>query len=232
MSQIHAMSDDQVNTELRKMTAFIRQEALEKAREIHLKADEEFSIEKSKLVRSETARIDEQYKKKFTQAGMSQQITKSTLANKTRLRILSARQELLDQLFEDANKKLGDTASKDKSKYEKVLKNLILEGLYALVNEKKVTLRCRKKDDDVVKKAAEGAKEEYKKGMKRDIEIHVDEKERVAEGSAGGVIILNSTGKIDINNTFEERLHLLEADGLPAVRLTLFGENKNRKFKD
>ena len=50
MSQIHAMSDDQVTAELRKMTAFIRQEALEKAREIHLKADEEFSIEKSKLV--------------------------------------------------------------------------------------------------------------------------------------------------------------------------------------
>jgi V-type H+-transporting ATPase subunit E len=41
------MSDSQVDTELRKMTAFIRQEALEKAREIHLKADEEFSIEKS-----------------------------------------------------------------------------------------------------------------------------------------------------------------------------------------
>ncbi|KAK4635189.1 V-type proton ATPase subunit E [Fulvia fulva] len=233
MSQIHAMSDDQVNTELRKMTAFIRQEALEKAREIHLKADEEFSIEKSKLVRSETSRIDEEYKKKFTQAGMSQQITKSTLSNKTRLRILSARQELLDKLFEDANKKLAESATKDKGKYDKVLKDLILEGLYAFVNEKKVTLRCRKKDEDAVKKAAEQAKQEYKKNMNnRDVEIDVDSKERVPEGSAGGIIILNSTGKIDITNTFEERLHLLETDALPAVRATLFGENKNRRFKD
>ncbi|KAF2172329.1 hypothetical protein M409DRAFT_17565 [Zasmidium cellare ATCC 36951] len=232
MSQIHAMSDDQVNQELRKMTAFIRQEALEKAREIQLKADEEFSIEKSKLVRSETSRIDDEYKKKFTQAGMSQQITKSTLANKTRLRILSSRQELLDQLFEDASKKLADTASKDKSKYEKVLKNIILQGLYALVNEKKVTLRCRKKDDDVVKKAAEGAKEEYKKNLKRDVEIQIDGKERVPDDSPGGVIILSGNGKIDVNNTFEERLHLLETEALPAVRATLFGENKNRRFRD
>ncbi|KAF1827249.1 ATPase, V1/A1 complex, subunit E [Dissoconium aciculare CBS 342.82] len=232
MSQAHAMSDDQVQTELRKMTAFIRQEALEKAREIHLKADEEFSIEKSKLVRSETSRIDSEYEKKFTQAGMSQQITKSTLANKTRLRILSSRQELLDSLFEDANKKLAETAGKDK-KYETVLKNLILEGLYALVNEKKVILRCRKKDDALVKKAAEAAKEEYKKKLKaEELEIVIDEKEKVPEGSAGGVIILNSTGKIDINNTFEERLKLLETDALPSVRTTLFGENKNRKFKD
>ncbi|KXT06542.1 hypothetical protein AC579_1180 [Pseudocercospora musae] len=232
MSQIHAMSDDQVNTELRKMTAFIRQEALEKAKEIHLKADEEFSIEKSKLVRSETSSIDTEYQKKFTQAGMSQQITKSTLANKTRLRILSARQELLDELFESASKKLSETATKDKGKYEQVLKDLILEGLYGLVNEKKVTLRCRKKDDDVVKKAADKAKEEFKKSMKHDVEISIDEKERVPENSAGGIIILNGTGKIDINNTFEERLRLLETDGLPAVRATLFGENKNRKFKD
>lgn len=48
----------------------------------------------------------------------------------------------------------------------------------------------------------------------------------------GGVKILNGTGKIDINNTFEERLKLLETDALPAVRQILFGENKNRKFRD
>lgn len=49
---------------------------------------------------------------------------------------------------------------------------------------------------------------------------------------SGGVVILNGTGKIDINNTFEERLKLLETDALPSVRATLFGENQNRKFRD
>lgn len=182
MSQIHAMSDDQVATELRKMTAFIRQEALEKAREIHLKADEEFSIEKSKLVREETSRIDDEYQKKFTQASMSQQITKSTLANKTRLRVLSARQELLNDLFEKANQKIAKEATSDKGKYEKVLSGLILEGLYAL-NEEKVSVRCRKKDEDLVKKAAESAKKEYKEKLKgKNVEISVDQKERLPEG--------------------------------------------------
>lgn len=50
--------------------------------------------------------------------------------------------------------------------------------------------------------------------------------------SAGGVIIVGGGGKIDINNTFEERLRLLEIDALPAVRETLFGKNANRKFYD
>lgn len=45
-------------------------------------------------------------------------------------------------------------------------------------------------------------------------------------------MVLDRTAKIDINNTFEERLKLLETEALPSVRLTLFGENKNRKFKD
>jgi V-type H+-transporting ATPase subunit E len=204
MSQIHSMSDSQVDTELRKMTAFIRQEALEKAREIHLKADEEFSIEKSKLVRQETQRIDAEYEKKHTQAGMSQQITASTLANRQRLRVLSSKQQLLDGLFEDAGKKLAETVgsgsggngggSKKGKKngngggnggfdYESVLKGLVLEGLYALV-ESKVSVRCRKKDVEVVKKAAESAKKEYAEKLKgREVEITVDDKENLPEES-------------------------------------------------
>lgn len=49
---------------------------------------------------------------------------------------------------------------------------------------------------------------------------------------SGGVMIFDSTGKIDINNTLDERLKLLETDALPSVRQILFGENENRKFKD
>ena len=49
---------------------------------------------------------------------------------------------------------------------------------------------------------------------------------------AGGVVIVGGKGKIEINNTFEERLRLLEIDALPAVRETLFGKNQNRRFYD
>ncbi|KAJ5542688.1 hypothetical protein N7535_005112 [Penicillium sp. DV-2018c] len=231
MSQSHALSDDQVAGELRKMTAFIKQEALEKAREIQLKADEEFAIEKSKLVRQETAAIDSLYEKKFKQAAMSQQITRSTLANKTRLRVLGGRQELLDELFENARDKITKVAANDKKKYQAMLKGLVLEGLYAL-NEDKVTIRSRKKDFDVAKKAIEEATKEYKKNVGSEVTVTVDESEPLAEGSAGGVVIVGGQGKIEINNTFEERLRLLEIDALPAVRETLFGKNPNRKFYD
>jgi V-type H+-transporting ATPase subunit E len=162
------------------MTAFIKQEAMEKAREIEIKADEEFSIEKSKLVRQETQSIDTQYEKKFKQAQMSQQITRSTVANKTRLKVLSARQELLDSIFESAEKKLGEV-TKDKGKYQVVLKNLMLEGFYAM-NEKKLQVRGRKADYDTIKKAIGDACKEYKDKTKKEIEATIDETNPLPDG--------------------------------------------------
>jgi V-type H+-transporting ATPase subunit E len=50
--------------------------------------------------------------------------------------------------------------------------------------------------------------------------------------SVGGLSIVGGGGKIDINNTFEERLNLLEDVALPSVRTALFGPNENRKFYD
>ena len=49
---------------------------------------------------------------------------------------------------------------------------------------------------------------------------------------SGGVSITGTRGLIDINNTLEERLKLLEIDALPMVRTTLFGKNENRRFYD
>ncbi|KAH8662015.1 ATPase, V1/A1 complex, subunit E [Xylariales sp. PMI_506] len=230
MSQVHAMSDAQVDQELKKMTAFIRQEALEKAREIEIKANEEFSIEKSKLVREETDAIDATYAKKFKQASMTQQITRSTVANKTRLKVLGARQELLDDIFEAAGKRLPN-GTKDNAKHTTILKNLVLEGMYAL-NEKEIQVRGRKKDVSLLKKAIEEAEKEYKEKVGKESKVTIDEESPLPEGSAGGVVIVGGNGKIDINNTFEERLTLLKTSALPAVRKTLFGENPNRKFFD
>lgn len=225
-----ALSDAQVEGELKKMVAFINQEAVEKAREIEIKANEESAIEKSKLVRQETAAIDAQYERKFKQAELSQQIARSTVTNKTRLKILAARQQLLDEIFEKAREKLADV-SKDEEKYTAILKNLILEGLYAL-GESKILVRARQKDVGLLGKATEQATQEYKEASGADVSITVDEDGFLPEYSRGGIFIVGSSGKITINNTLEERLKIIQADCLPVVRGSVFGENPNRKFYD
>ena len=108
------------------MTAFIKQEALEKSKEIHIKADEEFAIEKAKLVRTEQGKLDEQYAARQKKAGMSQQIAKSTVLNKQRLKVLAARQDVLDQIFDTAQHQLS-SISQDKTKYKTLLEQLLLQ---------------------------------------------------------------------------------------------------------
>jgi V-type H+-transporting ATPase subunit E len=162
------------------MTAFIKQEASEKAYEIEINADEEFAKEKSRLVREETASIDAVYAKKSKAAAMSQQITRSTVANKTRLRVLAARQGLLDGIFEEAAGRLGVLAREGRG-YEEVLKNLMLEGFYAL-DEPEVVVRVRKADEEVAKKAIEAAEREYRKNMKKEVKASVDGEEYLPAG--------------------------------------------------
>lgn len=43
---------------------------------------------------------------------------------------------------------------------------------------------------------------------------------------------MGGNGQIEINDTFEERLRLLQESALPSIRTTLFGKNPNRKFYD
>lgn len=157
---------------------------------------QEFAIEKSKLVRQETSSIDSQYEKKFKTARMSQQITQSTVANKTRLKVLSARQELLDSIFEQAQGKLKE-ATKDKGKYTEILKNLLLEGMYAL-NEAKLQVRGRKQDYDVIKKAIEDAQKEYKEKTKKEVSASIDEKNPLPEESY--VLSLSESGMLEIGS--------------------------------
>lgn len=63
-----ALSDEEASKEMKKMVTFIMQEASEKSKEIRIKADEEFNIEKAKLVLQETTSIEANFSKRLGQA--------------------------------------------------------------------------------------------------------------------------------------------------------------------
>ncbi|CCG81453.1 putative ATP synthase subunit E [Taphrina deformans PYCC 5710] len=224
------MNESQVQGEMRKMTAFIRQEALEKSKEIHIKADEEFAIEKAKLVRAEQAKIEEQYEAKTKKAGMSQQIAKSTVLNKQRLKVLAARQEVLDDIFEEARKQLS-SISNDQAKYTNLVEQLLLQGFLKLMANE-VSISAREADYDVVKKAFVKSTQDFKDKSGIEVKVSIDENDPLPKSLHGGVIVKTNQSKIRVNNTLEERLKLLQINALPLVRAALFGESQTRKFHD
>lgn len=219
-----------MNAELRKMKAFIEKEAQEKAREIKLKADEEYEIEKASIVRAETAAIDASYGQKFKKASLAQQITKSTIGNQTRLRILSSKEEVLNEIFDAAKEQLSQI-SKDKAKYKPTLVGLIEEAILTIL-EDEVSVKVRQADLALVKEASEDAAKNFEAKTKFSVAISIDESEFLPAESAGGVIVVNKSGKIEVNNTLDERLNLLSQEALPGLRLELFGISETRKFFD
>lgn len=172
------LNDNEVAQEMNKMVflsnevAFIKQEALEKARETKIKADEEFNIEKGKLVRAETITIEAFFKKKLKQSDIQRKIAASHLVNKNRLKVLACRQQVLNELFEQSKGKLSSLTA-DQSKYTTLLENLLLQGLYRLM-EDQVAVQARESDYGLLESAISAACQKYESASSRKVVVTID----------------------------------------------------------
>jgi len=219
------MNDDEVLSEMNKMVAFIKQEALEKAREIRVKADEEFAIEKAKLVKQEQQAIDAQHEKKRKGSEVSQKIAHSTLTNKSRLKLLHLREQNLQDLFQTSRDSLASLSSSPQ--YVQFLQGVIVQGFLQLL-EPEVAIHVRENDAGVATEAAKAAAEQYQEISGREVKFEVIAS--LSSELAGGVKLVNGNNRITLDNTLDERLRLLEDRMLPEIRNNLFGANENRKF--
>ncbi|EPZ36540.1 ATPase, V1/A1 complex, subunit E domain-containing protein [Rozella allomycis CSF55] len=229
MSAPRPLTDEEVQNEMKKMVAFIKQEAIEKAREIQVKADEEFNIEKAKLVRQETLAIEANYARKFKQAEVSRKIAQSTHFNKARLKVLQTRDQMIEELYNDAKSRLP-TLAKDHQQYQAILNDLVLQCFYQLM-ETNIVIQCRRQDEEMVKNAIQYACEQYNSQLHRNVNATIDS-QYLFDTCAGGIIASANDGRIRCANTFESRLELLSQQMLPDIRLMLFGPSENRKFFD
>uniref|UniRef100_A0A3B3Y484 ATPase H+ transporting V1 subunit E1b n=1 Tax=Poecilia mexicana TaxID=48701 RepID=A0A3B3Y484_9TELE len=232
-----ALSDADVQKQIKHMMAFIEQEANEKAEEIDAKAEEEFNIEKGRLVQTQRLKIMEYYEKKEKQIEQQKKIQMSNLMNQARLKVLKARDDMISDMLNEARQRLANIA-KDPARYPALLDGLILQGFYQLL-EPKVTIRCRKQDVQLVqvRKWCQGLKVYTVKTKSFQVffvyflmQISIN-KTKLTYNS-GGVEIYNGDGKIKVSNTLESRLDLMAQQMMPEIRVALFGANPNRKFLD
>ncbi|XP_058440101.1 V-type proton ATPase subunit E 1 isoform X3 [Marmota monax] len=202
-----ALSDADVQKQIKHMMAFIEQEANEKAEEIDAKAEEEFNIEKGRLVQTQRLKIMEYYEKKEKQIEQQKKIQMSNLMNQARLKVLRARDDLITDLLNEAKQRLSKVV-KDTTRYQVLLDGLVLQA------------------------AVQKAIPMYKIATKKDVDVQIDQEAYLPEEIAGGVEIYNGDRKIKVSNTLESRLDLIAQQMMPEVRGALFGANANRKFLD
>jgi len=225
-----ALSDADVQKQIKHMMAFIEQEANEKAEEIDAKAEEEFNIEKGRLVQQQRLKIMEYYEKKEKQVELQKKIQSSNMLNQARLKVLKVREDHVRAVLEEARKRLGEV-TRDQGKYSQIIESLILQGLYQLF-EKDVTIRVRPQDRELVKSLFNNVQTKYKDITGKEVHLKIDDETHLSQETTGGIELLTLKNKIRVNNTLEARLELISQQLVPQIRNALFGRNVNRKFTD
>lgn len=210
------------------MVAFIQQEAKEKAEEINVKAEEEFNIEKGRIVQQEKLKIRQTYERKEKQFETEKKIAYSTKLNASRLEILKARDEHLKAIADEARKRLA-AISQDKAKYQGLLEDLLCQAFCSLL-ETDVTIRVRQEDIALVERSLSAAITKYKQITKKPALNATLDKEHFLTECSGGIEVSAFGGKIKCANTLDTRLTAAINQLLPTIRYNLFGPSHSRKF--
>jgi len=225
-----ALSDVDVQKQIKHMMAFIEQEANEKAEEIDAKAEEEFNIEKGRLVQQQRLKIMEYYEKKEKQVELQKKIQSSNMLNQARLKVLKVREDHVRNVLDDARKRLGEI-TRDDSKYAQIIESLILQGLFQLF-ETNVLVRVRSQDRNLIQQVFPIVQTKYRDATGKEVNLKIDDETHLPSEATGGIELYAQRGKIRINNTLEARLDLIAQQLVPEIRNALFGRNVNRKFTD
>lgn len=180
------------------MMAFIEQEANEKAEEIDAKAEEEFNIEKGRLVQQQRIKIMEYYEKKEKQVELQKKIQSSNMLNQARLKVLKVREDHVRAVLDEARRRLGEV-TRDGSRYSTILQSLITQGLYQIM-EANVAVRARQGDAQLVQNVLPASVEQYKRETGKDVVITLDTDNFLPADSTGGIELYALQGRIRVIN--------------------------------
>uniref|UniRef100_A0A069DQB6 Putative vacuolar atp synthase subunit e n=1 Tax=Panstrongylus megistus TaxID=65343 RepID=A0A069DQB6_9HEMI len=225
-----ALSDGDVQKQIKHMMAFIEQEANEKAEEIDAKAEEEFNLEKGTLVQNQRLKIMEYYERKEKQVELQKKIQSSNMLNQARLKVLKKREDHVRSVLDEARRRLVKSVS-NVSLYREIMEKLILQALYQLL-ETDVTVRAREADQELVNDLFPSILVKYKETTGKNLTLRLDSENFLPAETCGGAELTSSGGRIKISNTLESRLDLIAQQLVPQIRNALFGKNENRKFLD
>ncbi|KAK2094500.1 hypothetical protein P7K49_028238 [Saguinus oedipus] len=197
-----ALRDADVQKQIKHIMAFIEQEANEKAEEIDAKAEEEFNIEKGRLVQTQRLKSMEYYEKREKQIEQQRkiQMSKAEQGGKRYNQVPSAAGWTGSPAFVPVAGALND----------------------CLMQETRFPSG---------KGCSAKAISMYKIATKNDVDVQTDQESYLPEDIVGGVEIHNGDRKMSFQYP-ERRLDLIAQQMMPEVQGALFGANANWKFLD
>jgi V-type H+-transporting ATPase subunit E len=211
----------------------MRQEAHEKAFEIRVMSQRMFEKEKANIVLAGKHKVDANIDKSRRELTTEMNIKRSTQVNKARMKKMNVRDDLMQELVRDTLKLIETELSSPKNpEYRQAMKKLLMQGMIKLL-EKKVMIKCREMDVDLITGLLEETQQEFADYMEKEtqrdeytceLEIYTDNyiKADSAAGRCGGIVLCTVNKLIVCSNTLNERLNLCYDHSLPILRSMLF----------
>ena len=210
------------------MCAFIIQEAQENCKEIKLKTDTEFNLEKSNLIHNGKLKVQEEYAQKEKDLQAAQRVASSASLAAARVRKMKDRDELLEKLRVDILAKLAKVCKG--AEYPALLKKLIVQGLIK-IEEQEVEVACRPEDKSIVMRILPEAIAEFRSvmtaaGHSVNPRVSLSDTSLPSNSTVGGVVLTAMQNRIVLSQTLEERMNISYTDLMPQIREGLFGKLK------
>lgn len=169
---------------LEKMVKYIQSETAKKVEVINKDAEKEANLQKALYVQPEKEKIAKKMEKELEEYKTKMKIMQSQKMNKLRLEKLKVKIDCVNSVFEDAKAQLVKKISSNQTEYKTICKNLIIQGLIRLLDDK-VNIICKKGDYQLIKSVINEAKNEFLEKLKKEakksaqlntVEITLDDK--------------------------------------------------------
>merc|ERR1711907_480864 len=212
------MNPQQAQDQVKHMREFIIHEANEKADELNAKAEQDYTVEKQRLVEDAKQQIRKEMDRREQNVELETKIANATETNKNKLKVLAAASGQIEQTFDAAYTALQDVAKG--GAYGELLKALIAEAV-TLLDGKSGKVRCRAEDKSLVQGAL-SAGGDFKLTLDPE-PLSVDSSvSNIKQECLGGVLVTSEDGKIVVNQTLNSRLQTAYDTALPCIKPALF----------
>jgi V-type H+-transporting ATPase subunit E len=206
------------------MVAFIVQEADEKCKEIKIKTDHDYNLQKQNLIHNGKITVQEEFAQKDKDLEIMERVQRSATISEARVKKMQARDSLLVELKTNTLAKLAKKCH-DKG-YLELLESLIVEGLLK-IQEDFVEVQVRIGDVQICQQAVQPAAAEYKRlmssrGIQVNPTVQVSSSNLPDSQTVGGCVLIAHNNRIVVNQTMEARLDIAFKGVMPHVRSALF----------
>eukprot|EP00658_Telonema_sp_P-2_P059183 TRINITY_DN4791_c0_g1_i5.p1 TRINITY_DN4791_c0_g1~~TRINITY_DN4791_c0_g1_i5.p1 ORF type:complete len:217 (+),score=105.81 TRINITY_DN4791_c0_g1_i5:26-676(+) len=204
--------------QIQSMIDFIEREAHEKAEELDQAAQEEYDVEKMRLVEAEKAKIRTGLEKKKKQVEIDRRVASAHHSKKQRIRLMEERGKVLDDLKDVCKSKILGIVQ-DAKQYKVLMATLINQSVAAIQDD--CLVQCASEDEAIVKALFSEAQAEYTKNTGNKVSITMSADKLNREETWGGVIVRSADGRITCNNTLVARMSHCFEEQLPRIRFNL-----------